>query len=125
MNKAIREAKRTYASFLNTFEKPGDDKSDFAVKLKFACDTEGVEHMWLNYLHHRGEKMFGILENDPVDVSRVKAGDTLQVIKDSVTDWMFLENNKLIGGYTIRVLYKKMSKKEKEQFKKEISFEIE
>jgi uncharacterized protein YegJ (DUF2314 family) len=38
---------------------------------------------------------------------------------------MYLKDNKLVGGYTIRVLYNKMSASEKEKFKDELGFEFE
>ena len=81
--------------------------------------------MWLNQLYFKSEQLFGVLDSDPVSVFTVKAGDSLEIQRDKVSDWMYIKNGKLVGGYTIKVLYNKMSKKEREQFKNEVGFDIE
>jgi len=125
MNNAIKKAQATYDEFLKALEKPDSLMEDFAVKMRFEYDEDNGEHMWLNDLYLKNEKLYGTLASDPVEIKTVKPGDTLEVIVNKLSDWMYLRQNKLVGGYTIRTIYNKMSKEEKEQFNKEMGYEIE
>ncbi len=124
MNNAIAKARSTYDSFLKAFAKSDSNVNSYTVKLRFSNGENDVEHMWLSDLHARGDNFYGVLDSDPVSIKRVKWGDTIEIKKDSVSDWMYLKDNKMIGGFTIMVLYDKMSKSEKDAFKKEISFDL-
>ena len=55
----------------------------------------------------------------------MKIGDRHSVNPDEITDWSYVENGKLVGGYTIRVLFAEMSNDEKQQFEKQADFKIE
>ena len=125
MNKAILEAQKTYNDFLTALKGPDSVMENFSVKMRFDYGDNNGEHMWLDDLYFKNEKLFGVLSSDPIEVKTVKSGDTLEVVQNRISDWMYLRNNKLIGGYTIKVLYNKMSKKEKEEFKSQIDFELE
>jgi len=125
MNKAIQMAKATYNDFLSALKAPDSLMDNFSVKMRFDYGASSGEHMWLADPYFKNDKLFGILNNDPFEVKNVKAGDTLEIVKDKVSDWMYVKNNKLVGGYTIRALYNKMSKKEQEEFKQQAGFELE
>lgn len=124
MNQAIEKAVSSYDSFLNNFKNPGKDCNGFSIKMKFPYNN-GNEHMWLGDLFYKGDKLMGVLDSDPVNPMAVHAGDTVEVERDKVSDWMYICNHKLVGGYTMMVLYSKMSPAEKEEFKKNLGFDIE
>ena len=124
MNKAVHKASASYETFLKEYNNPSSPCSDFSIKLMFPYDG-GNEHMWLNGLFYKNEKLFGVLDSDPVQVNSVKAGDTVEVKQRLVSDWMYLRNDTLVGGYTIRVLYVKMNEKEKKKFRQEVGFVID
>jgi uncharacterized protein YegJ (DUF2314 family) len=46
----------------------------------------------------------------------VKVGDTVQISNDNISDWMYVDGIKLRGGYTIRLLRKRMTETERKQF---------
>lgn len=123
MNAAIERAVKSYPSFENEWKKQDSANSDFSVKVKFAYDG-GHEHMWVNGLYYKGDALYGVLDSDPVNVHTVKAGDSIEIKKDAVSDWMYVRNGVLVGGYTIRVLYNKMSEDEKKQFEQELPFKL-
>lgn len=124
MNKAVKKAIKTFPEFLKAFNTPDSSNGNFTVKRKFAYD-DGFEHMWLTDLHYEGDKLIGILDSDPVHISWIKPGDSLEIKIDSVSDWMYIRNNRLVGGYTIRVLHDKMSEAEKKEFASQLPFEID
>jgi len=125
MNKASFKARATYNEFLTALKNPDNLMEDFSVKMRFDYGKINGEHMWLNNLHFRDEKLLGILNNDPVEIKTIKFGDTLEVIDEKISDWMYVRNNKLVGGYTIKVLYNKMTKQEQEEFKNQLHYELE
>jgi uncharacterized protein YegJ (DUF2314 family) len=126
MNNAIAKAVASYDEFLKVLVKPDSNTTEFTVKMKFAYGNEGdAEHMWFNDLHFKQDKLFGVLDNDPLHVTTVKAGDTLEIKKEIVSDWMYVKDFKMVGGYTIKVLFDNMSKAEQKEFKDQIGFDIE
>jgi uncharacterized protein YegJ (DUF2314 family) len=125
MNAAIQEAIRNYPLFEQAMQQPDSSLTDFAVKMKFAYGDDNIEHMWVSDLHLISGQFFGVLNNDPVNIEKIKAGDTLRVIRDKISDWMYVKNGKLQGGYTLKVIYKNMNEKEKKEFRESLPFEIE
>ncbi len=125
MNNAIMQAKTTFGQFLAAFENSESNMRNFTVKLRFPLEENSAEHMWLSELFHKDKKLYGVLDSDPVNVTTVKWGDTLEVKTEFLSDWMYVKNEKLVGGYTVRVLYDKMDAAEKKSFRNEIDFEIE
>lgn len=124
MNAAIAKAAATYPDFLKALKSTDPSAEGHAVKIKFE-EGDAVEHMWLGDLHFKGGKLLGILNSDPVSIKKVSPGDTLEVDKSRLSDWMYIKDHKLMGGYTVRVLYDKMNEAEKKQFVTESGFAIE
>jgi len=67
----------------------------------------------------------GTVNNVPEATNEVKYGDTVLIYQDKISDWMFIENGKLRGGFTIRVLCKKMTEGERQKLFEESGFIIE
>ena len=76
----------------------------------------GAEHIWLVDIELNDEKMFGYIDNVPDQVSSIKLGDKVEIDRNKIPDWFYIENNRLIGGLTIRVLRDRMEEEEKNQF---------
>lgn len=125
MNAAIREAIRNYPLFERAVQLPDSTLTDFALKMKFTYDGDNVEHMWVSDLHMIGGQLFGVLNSEPVHVESMKYGDTLRVVRNDISDWMYAKDGKLQGGYTIKVIYKNLNENEKKEFRESFPFEIE
>jgi uncharacterized protein YegJ (DUF2314 family) len=124
MNAAIAEAIKTYPEFERIVANPGASETDFSVKMHFEYDG-GNEHMWLNDLHFKNGRLYGILDSEPMYIENLQPGDTLPINKGSVSDWFYAKNGKLIGGYTIRVVYNNLGEEDKIEFEKSFPFEFE
>lgn len=124
MNKAILEARSTYGNFLEALKNHDSLSTDFGIKQAFSYGDGNKEHMWINELYFEGEKLMGYMSSDPVNVPRVKYGDLIEVKLDSLSDWMYIQGDKLRGGFTIRVLYDHMSKEEQQQLESQIGAKI-
>jgi uncharacterized protein YegJ (DUF2314 family) len=72
-----------------------------------------------------GKSFHGLVDNRPMDVKNVHLGEHVAIAPNQVTDWMFVKDGKLIGGYTTRILYARLSPEERAEFDKQADFRIE
>ena len=52
-------------------------------------------------------------------------GQKVTVEPSKISDWMFVQNGRLVGGYTLRVLRDAMSPSERKEFDKNVPFVID
>lgn len=124
MNAAIAKAKATVPQFIKVLRSPGKHQTDFSIKYPYK-DGDKVEHMWINDLTYDGKTFHGTVGNDAEQVSNVKLGDKADIPATEISDWMYVENGKLVGGYTIRVMRDTMSAKERADLDASLPFKID
>ena len=124
MEHAVEHAQRSLGFFMAALRanKPGDNT--FEIKKGFV-DGDKCEHLWINKITYDGKNFRGRINNRPLEVKNVRLGQRVTIAPREVSDWMFLKNGKLMGGYTTRVLYARLSPEDKAQFDKEADFKIE
>jgi uncharacterized protein YegJ (DUF2314 family) len=125
MNAAMAKARSTAKQFIEKLQAPANPKcTAFAVKKQFT-DKNGTEHFWLTDVSYDGKLFHGEVNNDPEIVRNVKLGDKTTVAPGEISDWMYINDGRLVGGYTIRVLYDKASPKERVEMKKSLPFKLD
>jgi uncharacterized protein YegJ (DUF2314 family) len=124
MDKAIANAPTTVQKFIDALKSPQPNQKSFAIKKGFKQGAM-TEYMWLTDVTYDGTNFRGVLNNDPVDVKNVKIGDALNVSPQEISDWMYVENGKLVGGYTLRVLFNRESPAGKKKLLEDTGFTIE
>jgi len=124
MERAVEHAQRSLGFFMAALRanKPGD--TTFEIKKGFV-DGDKCEHLWINKVTYDGKNFHGRINNRPLEVNNVRIGQRVTVAPREVSDWMFLKNGKLMGAYTTRVLYARLSPEDKAQFDKEAEFKVE
>src|SRR5438876_11111058 len=115
MKAAIEKARATLPDFNRALKDPKASQSGFSVKTPIT-DGKNTEHMWLNPVTFDGTKYHGTVNNLPEKVTGVTLGSKRSIEPNEVSDWMYLEKKKLIGGYTIRVVRDKLGAKERKEF---------
>ena len=123
MDRAVAKARESLGFFLAAMKANKPDTSGFEVK-KCVIDGDQVEHLWVNNLTWDGKAFHGRIDNKPLDVTDVALGRSVTVKPEDLTDWMFLKNGELMGGFTIRVLYSRLSGEDKAKFDQEAGFKI-
>ncbi len=123
MDRAVENAQKSLGFFMAALRAKKGGDTVFEIKRAFV-DGDKVEHLWIRGVSYDGKKFHGKIDNNPVDVKNVQLGQRVSVVPEEVTDWMFLKDGKLIGGYTTRVLYARLSPEDKAAFDKEAEFEI-
>jgi uncharacterized protein YegJ (DUF2314 family) len=123
MRRAVRQARRTVGVFIRALQKPKPGEHDFEVKKPFR-QGDGFEHLWLSDVTFSGNRFHGYVDNRPVKIKGLKMGDRVSVNPNEISDWAFVENGRLIGGYTIRVMYAELPPDQKAALEKEARFRI-
>lgn len=115
MAQAVQKARKTLPKFLVALRSPKSTQSRFAVKKPF-IEGEKVEHIWVNNLSFDDRVFHGKVDNEPVDLKNVHLGDEVTVSPEDISDWMFVQDGKLVGGYTVRCACHHMSPAQKKRF---------
>ncbi|MBX3444283.1 MAG: DUF2314 domain-containing protein [Planctomyces sp.] len=124
MEQAMDEAKRTLPSFVAAFESPRPNQLGFSIKSRFV-DGDEAEFMWIGLEETDGTSFRGVLMNEPVNLSNVRSGHPVLIPREEVSDWMYVEDGKLVGGYTIRVLQEILEGEDLEEFRRQLPFTLD
>jgi uncharacterized protein YegJ (DUF2314 family) len=120
MNRAIAQARELLPEFWKIFEHPQHGEQDFALKVKIT-DKHGTEHFWAIDVERKDGKIRGTINNDPDIVKNVKLGQRLEIPEADISDWLFVREGKMVGNYTMRVLFKQMPDKEVKAYQEKMA----
>jgi uncharacterized protein YegJ (DUF2314 family) len=124
MNAAIQKARTSVGSFTAALKSPKPGATAFSVKAPFT-DGTNTEHMWLTSVTFDGKLFHGAVNNKQEKVANVKFGDKVTVPTSQISDWMYVQNHKLIGGYTLRALRDALPASEQIEFDKSVPFTVD
>ena len=124
MHRAVLAARRNVGVFIAALKNPAKGQHDFEVKKPFVKDGE-VEHIWLSQVQFSGNRFHGLVDNHPKKIKGLKFGDRVSVNPNEISDWAFVDNGKLVGGYTIRVLARNLAPEQRKNFENETQVRID
>lgn len=114
MNAAIAHAQSTLSRFVTALEAPQPGQKDFLVKAKFTAG-DLVEHMWIADITYDGHVFRGVLANEPESIPGLSYLQRVEVQPAQISDWMHVQDDIVIGGYTMRVLRSRMTDQERSE----------
>lgn len=117
MNAAIAKARSTLPQFWQVFDHPDHGEKGFCLKVKIT-DKDQVEHFWAADIERTNNVIKGTISNDPEYVHSVKNGDRITIPEADISDWLYARDEKMVGNYTLRALFKQMPADEVEKYKK-------
>ena len=120
----MEQARAAVTTFITSLQNPGQNQTYFSVKAKIV-DGDHSEHIWLYDVSYDGNQFLGKIGNNPLNVKNVSLGDEIELIPSEISDWMIVEDNKLVGGYTLRVLRDRLSGEERKKFDESLPFTID
>ena len=123
MNAAIDKARATLPNFISALGEDNPSRELFGIKMKVQ-DEFGRAYVWIVDVKLEDDLFTGILVNTPRHVRTVKAGQTLQVSSSKISDWSYVENGKLVGGYTMRVGWDRLSSEEQKRQESKLGFKM-
>lgn len=101
---AYAKARSTLPQFIKTLKTPAQGQHSFAIKRAFAGPENVVEHLWITDVTFDGNHFRGTLSNTPSAATGLAIGDEIEVLPEDISDWMYLDNGRLVGGYSMKIL---------------------
>lgn len=114
---AIATARGALPQFWDVFEKRPRKESDFSLKVKIT-DNKKTEFFWLTDIERKDGQTRGTIDNEPELVKNVKAGQRITIPEPDIADWFYMRDGKMVGNYTLRVLFKQMPPEEVAKYQK-------
>ena len=119
INAAIERARAELGTFEAAFNAPKPTQTKFGVKVALP-HAGGVEHIWLAEPRMEIDSVLGIVEQTPAYATQAKRGDLVRINRSAISDWMFLEDGSLRGGYTMRVAIERLPESERDEQRRAI-----
>jgi len=123
MHQAVIKARKTVGKFIDALKHTAAGQTDFEVKKPFVQGSD-VEHIWLSDVQFTGSRFQGRVDNAPRKIHGLKVGQLVSVKPNEISDWIYLDNGKLVGGYTIRAHYNELTPDQKKEFDRQADFRI-
>src|ERR1044071_128242 len=124
MNAAISATQASMTNFMAVFRHPQTNQQYFLIKAKFTAG-DVVEHIWVADLRYDGSVFHGVIANDPESIPGLRFKQPVEIQLDQISDWMFVQDGKLVGGYTSRVLRKRMTAQQRRELDVHIPYKYE
>ncbi|MCE9645963.1 MAG: DUF2314 domain-containing protein [Chloroflexi bacterium] len=121
---AVDQAHQTLDVFIRNLQSPQSNQSLFALKVHFDYPDGTSEEIWVDDVYYEAGQFQGVLFDASSKNLGFRSGDRVKIPEEDILDWMFLENNVLVGGYTIRLAFERMSPAEQEAFLKDADYQI-
>ena len=113
MNAAIARARDTLPTFWASYDAPKPSETGHGLKVKFAVGRDRVEHIWMSDVKKLPDgSFFGQFANQPDNLPGKDVGDEATFEEADISDWLFIRNEKVVGGETIKLLLKSMPKED-------------
>jgi uncharacterized protein YegJ (DUF2314 family) len=124
MREAVEKARKTVQKFIDALQHPASGETDFEVKKPFVQKNE-IEHIWLSDVKFVGGRFQGKVDNLPEKIKGLKLGQLVSVNPDEISDWVYIKNGKLVGGYTIRAHYNELTPEQRKAFDRSADFRLD
>jgi uncharacterized protein YegJ (DUF2314 family) len=112
MNAAIAHACDTLPTFWASCNAPKPTEMGHTLKVRFDVGAD-VEHIWVSDVEKLSDGNYsGRLANEPSDLLGKDIGDQVEFKQIDISDWMFMRNDKIVGGETIKAILKFMPEEE-------------
>ena len=103
MNAAIDEARKTFGDFLKRYRANKDKDVEFQIKVLLKTG-EGQEGIWSDLVSEKPTSLMVKIANKPLDDSRYKHGQVIEIFEEQVLDWMIRSEKSSEGNYTGRAV---------------------
>jgi uncharacterized protein YegJ (DUF2314 family) len=123
MEAAFQQARDTLDSFIQKIGTSHLDRTLVAVKVRFVLPDSSSQDMWVDQISYQEGSFRGTMGDD-IPSLKLSIDDKVTIVRKDIVDWMIVEGGKLIGGYTIRLAFQRMSPEQKERFLETVHYSI-
>jgi len=109
-------ARSTVNIFFRHLNSPEASERNFFVKYAFEVNGESdvsAEQVWISGVAFRNGRYYGTVASTPIYLTDISRGDRVNFCADSITDWMFTRDGRIVGGYSIRHLLEQIPEEER------------
>lgn len=124
MAQVAKLARETVQDFLDALSHPDGSMEHFAVRVP-AVYKETTEHLWLVQPAYDGHSFTGVLSADARVVPGYRKGRKIRIGRDHISDWMYVKEGRLVGGFSIRLHYRRQTKQMRRSLRASLPFEID
>lgn len=102
MERAFRRARASLDEFLELARIPPPHLRGFALKVGIQEGDDIVEYFWINDFINSGDTFSGKINNRPLLVKRVRAGQDYKFQRADIVDWTYIdmETRTVHGNFT-------------------------
>lgn len=114
----MAEASERARATLDVFNRylPRAARGEVVADLRVTFEEVGIrEHMWVTGVTLENGRYRGTLSSVPVRLRGVAAGDRVWVSPSDVTDWVVVEDDMMIGGFTIMEVRRLLSPRQRQE----------
>ena len=120
---ATEKARATVGDFLAPLQKPAPGQRQFMVRKAFPAKDAKQQILWVTDLTFDGTLLHGRVDDNTAQPgSDLPKDGRVSFPPAEISDWMFNEDGKAVGGYMLRVLKKKMTDEEWDAIARQVSF---
>jgi len=124
MEAAFQQARDTLDSFIQKIGTSHPNRTLVAIKVRFVPPDGSSQDMWVDGITYWDGSFHGTMGDD-IPSLKLSIDDKITIAGKDIVDWMIVEDGKLIGGYTIRLAFQRMSPEQKERFLETVHYTIE
>jgi uncharacterized protein YegJ (DUF2314 family) len=118
IEKIADNARRSLSIFFRNLNRPENGAKNFYIKYPLSSDDNGVEQVWLGGIRLKNNAYYGTLAN----TTSSPGGKKKEIIidTDKITDWMYIQDSKIIGGQSIKYLLEKIPEDQRSEDQRRI-----
>lgn len=122
MNAAIDRARETLSVFWEREQDSTADQHSFALRVRIT-DGTSVEYFWLLDIEATDSGFSGTIDNRPRSVMTVELGQRHAFAEHDISDWMYVEDGKIYGGFTLRAMLHRLPEADAAWMRDTLAFE--
>ena len=93
----LKNVKDSIGYFITLLKAKNENHFDFFSKAEFV-DGDNAEHMWFSADSLVGNKIAGLLDNEPVELKNVIYKDRVTIDLKNIEDWAIYDKDSLVAG---------------------------
>ncbi len=93
----LKNVQDSIGFFITLLKSKAENHFDFFAKAEF-IDGDKAEHMWFSADSLVGNKIAGLLDNEPVELKNVIYKDRVTINLKDIEDWAIYDKDSLVAG---------------------------
>jgi uncharacterized protein YegJ (DUF2314 family) len=120
LEKIADNAQRALPTFFRNLARPEAGADNFFVKYSLTTDDGSAEQVWLGGIRVKDGVYYGRLANTSDLPGGKKKNKLITFDPNKITDWMYIQDGKIIGGRSIKYLLEKIPEEKRAEDQRKI-----